>query len=56
MNIAELAEYLDSYVAITDKLIANFLSDVKQLETELLWIRELENSGKVIDELSKEKI
>ena len=51
-NKAELAESLDSYVAITDELIANLVSDVEEMETELAWIHEFENSGKAIDELS----
>ena len=51
-NKADLAESLDSYVAITDELIANLVSDVEEMETELAWIHELENSGKAIDELS----
>ena len=50
-NKADLAESLDSYVAITDELIANLVSDVEEMETELAWIHELENSGKAIDEL-----
>ena len=49
---AELAESLDSYIAITDELIANLVSDVEKMETELSWIHELENSGKTIDEVS----
>ena len=53
---AELAKSLDSYVAITDELIANLVSDVEEMETELAWIHELENSGKAIGPFSHSDI